>query len=153
MKSVSDKGAYLEIDGMDGAEGFVFIGEVAAGWVKSVRSHLREGQRVVAKAIGVKRDRGRIDLSIKSVSEERRRDALQFWKNEQRAGQIMKVAADRIGWSEDELDSTSDDLADSFGSLYGALEEAAADSNALDNAGFKGKWIWPPCDVTFSRVI
>ena len=52
VKSVSDKGAYLEIDGLDGVEGFVFIGEVAAGWVKSVRSHLREGQRVVAKAIG-----------------------------------------------------------------------------------------------------
>ena len=66
VKSVSDKGAYLEIDGLDGVEGFVFIGEVAAGWVKSVRSHLREGQRVVAKAIGVKQDRGRIDLSIKS---------------------------------------------------------------------------------------
>ena len=25
VKSVSDKGSYLEIDGMDGAEGFVFI--------------------------------------------------------------------------------------------------------------------------------
>ena len=153
VKSVSDKGAYLEIDGMDGAEGFVFIGEVAAGWVKSVRSHLREGQRVVAKAIGVKRDRGRIDLSIKSVSEERRRDAVQFWKNEQRAGQIMKVAADRVGWSEDDLDSTSDDLVDSFGSLYGALEEAAADSNALDNAGFKGKWISTVVELAVENIV
>ena len=33
VKSVSDKGAYLEIDGLDGVEGFVFIGEVAAGSV------------------------------------------------------------------------------------------------------------------------
>ena len=89
------------------------------------------GQRVVAKAIGVKQDRGRIDLSIKSVSDERRRDALQFWKNEQRAGQIMKVAAERVKWSEDELDSKSDDLVDAFGSLYGALEEAAGDPDSL----------------------
>ena len=36
VKSVSDKGAYLEIDGLDGVEGFVFIGEVAAGWVLSL---------------------------------------------------------------------------------------------------------------------
>ena len=55
VKSVSDKGAYLEIDGLDGVEGFVFIGEVAAGWVKSVRSHLREGQRVVARPLGSNR--------------------------------------------------------------------------------------------------
>ena len=115
VKSVSDKGAYLEIDGLDGVEGFVFIGEVAAGWVKSVRSHLREGQRVVARAIGVKQDRGRVDLSIKSVSEERRRDTMQFWKNEQRAGQIMRVAAERVQWSEEELDSNSDRLVEAFG--------------------------------------
>ena len=51
--------------------------------------------------IGIKKDRDSISLSIKSVSEERRRGALQSWKNEQRATQIMKVAADRIGWKEE----------------------------------------------------
>ena len=153
VKSVSDKGAYLEIDGLDGVEGFVFIGEVAAGWVKSVRSYLREGQRVVAKAIGVKQDRGRIDLSIKSVSDERRRDALQFWKNEQRAGQIMKVAAERVKWSEDELDSKSDDLVDAFGSLYGALEEAAGDPDSLSNAGFSGDWTTTIVELAVENIV
>ena len=153
VKSVSDKGAYLEIDGLDGVEGFVFIGEVAAGWVKSVRSHLREGQRVVAKAIGVQQDRGRIDLSIKTVSDERRRDALQYWKNEQRAGQIMKVAAERVNWSEDELDKKSDDLVDAFGSLYGALEEAASDPKSLSGAGFSGDWTATIIELAVENIV
>ena len=71
---------YLSLDEYGSREGFVFVGEVASGWVKNIRNHIRVGQRVVAKVIGVKKDRERVDLSIKSVSEERRRDTLQSGK-------------------------------------------------------------------------
>ena len=73
VKSVKENGAYLDLDSYSGKEGFVFIGEIATGWVRNIRTHVREGQRVVAKVIGVKKDRESITLSIKSVSEERRR--------------------------------------------------------------------------------
>ena len=88
VKSVKENGAYLDLDSFPGKEGFVFIGEIATGWVRNIRTHVREGQRVVAKVIGVKKDRESISLSIKSVSEERRRGALQSWKNEQRLSLI-----------------------------------------------------------------
>ena len=57
VKNVRENGAYLTLDSYEGKEGFVFIGEVAAGWVKNIRSHVREGQRVVAKVIEVKKDK------------------------------------------------------------------------------------------------
>ena len=67
-----ENGAYLILMGIP--EGKVrFIGEIATGWVRNIRAHVREGQRIVAKVIGIKRDRDSITLSIKSVSEERRR--------------------------------------------------------------------------------
>ena len=125
VKSVKENGAYLDLDGYPGREGFVFIGEIATGWVRNIRAHVREGQRIVAKVIGIKKDRDSISLSIKSVSEERRRGALQSWKNEQRATQIMKVAADRIGWKEEDVSTISEEMKEAFGSLYGALEECA----------------------------
>ena len=46
VKSVVQNGAYLNLVGYD-REGFVFIGEIAAGWVKNIRGHVRVGQRVV----------------------------------------------------------------------------------------------------------
>ena len=101
VSNVRENGAYLSLDGYGSRQGFVFVGEVASGWVKNIRNHIRVGQRLVAKVIGVKRDRERVDLSIKSVSEERRRDTIQNWKNEQRANQIMGVVAERNGWSEE----------------------------------------------------
>ena len=73
VKGVKENGAYLNLNGYGEREGFVFIGEVAAGWVKNIRAHLREGQRVVAKVVNIKKDRQRVDLSIKAVSAERKK--------------------------------------------------------------------------------
>lgn len=132
VSSVKENGAYLNLEGYEGRTGFVFIGEVASGWVKNISAHLREGQRVVAKAIQVRKDKQRIELSIKSVSEERRRDTLQAWKNRQRAGQMMRVAAERIGWDETKAAEICDEMREIFGTLYGALEECAMSDTALN---------------------
>jgi len=153
VKSVKENGAYLDLDGYPGREGFVFIGEIATGWVRNIRAHVREGQRIVAKVIGIKRDRDSITLSIKSVSEERRRGALQSWKNEQRATQIMKVAADRINWKKEDLSTISEEMKEAFGSLYGALEECAINESALEDAGFEGKWMAIVTELAIENIV
>tara|TARA_B100001123_G_C15222745_1_gene991952 strand:+ start:722 stop:1510 length:789 start_codon:yes stop_codon:yes gene_type:complete len=153
VKSVKENGAYLDLDTYAGKEGFVFIGEIATGWVRNIRAHVREGQRVVSKVIGVKKDRESITLSIKSVSEERRRDALQSWKNEQRASQIMRVAAERVGWDEEKALAISDEMRESFGTLYGALEDCAINESALSEAGFKGDWMGVVTDLAIENIV
>ncbi|MBF92818.1 MAG: translation initiation factor IF-2 subunit alpha [Euryarchaeota archaeon] len=153
VKSVKENGAYLDLDSYPGKEGFVFIGEIATGWVRNIRTHIREGQRVVAKVIGVKKDRESITLSIKSVSEERRRGALQSWKNEQRASQIMRVAAERVGWDEKSTVEISDQMKESFGSLYGALEECSISDTALSDAGFDGDWLKVVTELAIENIV
>ena len=153
VMSVKENGAYLTLDSFPGKEGFVFIGEIATGWVRNIRTHIREGQRVVAKVIGVNLERESITLSIKSVSEERRRGALQSWKNEQRAAQIMRVAAERVGWDESKTESISDEMRGSFGSLYGALEECAISESALSDAGFQGPWMKTVTDLAVENIV
>jgi translation initiation factor 2 subunit 1 len=153
VKSVKENGAYLNLDSYPEREGFVFIGEIATGWVRNIRAHVREGQRVVAKVIGIKRERDSVNLSIKSVSEERRRDALQSWKNEQRASQIMRVAAERIGWDGVKTTAVSEEMKEAFGSLYGALEECAITESALEEAGFEGAWITVVTELAIENIV
>ncbi|MDP6147911.1 MAG: translation initiation factor IF-2 subunit alpha [Candidatus Thalassarchaeaceae archaeon] len=153
VKNVKENGAYLNLDGYGNREGFVFIGEVAAGWVRNIRNHLRVGQRVVAKVIGIKKDRERVDLSIKTVSEERRRDTLQSWKNEQRARQIMNVAAERIGWDENKTTDISEEMIEIFGTLYGALEECAISETALSDNGFSGNWMTIVIELAIENIV
>ena len=36
VKSVKQNGVYVDFDEFPGIEGFIFIGEVASGWVKNI---------------------------------------------------------------------------------------------------------------------
>ena len=89
VTTVKQNGCYVSLDEFDGREGFIFIGEIASGWVRNIRAHVREGQRLICKITGMRRDGTSYELSLKSVSDERRRDRLQQWKNEQRAIQLF----------------------------------------------------------------
>ena len=108
----------LDLNGFsDEIRAFVFVGEVSSGWVARVRDHIREGQRTVARVTKVRKDKRSVDVSIKSVSEERRRETLQGWKNEQRAAQLLKIVADRNNWKDSQLTKMSSDLEETFGTF------------------------------------
>ena len=154
VTTVKQNGAYVSLDGYPNTEGFIFIGEIASGWVKNIRSIVREGQRVVCKVLRISTKDGRsIELSLKSVSDERRRDTLQSWKNEKRAIQLMRVVGEKIGWNDSEIDEISQKLTDSFGTLYGSFEESAINSNALKDAGFEDDWILELISVAEENII
>ena len=153
ISTVKQNGVYVDLDGYPGREGFIFIGEVASGWVKNIRSIVREGQRVVAKVIKVKKDKKSVELSIKSVSDERRRDTLQRWKNRQRAGQLLRIVGERSGWDEAKIGDMNSELTETFGSLYAAFEETAIENDALKNEGFKGDWTSVFIEIAIENII
>ena len=82
ITDVKKNGAYATLDSYGNKEAFIFVGEIAAGWVKNIRGYVRKGQRMAAKVLKVKKDRQTIELSLKAVNDERRREAMQKWKNE-----------------------------------------------------------------------
>ena len=100
-----------------------------------------------------KKDGSALELSLKSVSEERRRDRLQQWKNEQRSLQLLKVLAEKLGWSEDEKQEISEDLSSTFGTLYASFEEAAMNETSLTDAGFEGQWISEFIEIAVENII
>jgi translation initiation factor 2 subunit 1 len=153
ITTVKQNGVYVDLDGYPGREGFIFIGEVASGWVKNIRSIVREGQRVVAKALKVRKDKKSIELSIKSVSDERRRDTLQRWKNKQRAGQLLRIVGERSGWDDAKISDMNTELTETFGSLYASFEETAIENNALANEGFEGDWLTIFIEIAIENII
>lgn len=153
ITNVKQNGAYVTLDEYPGIEGFIFIGEIASGWVKNIRAFVREGQRVICKVMKTRRDGTSLELSLKSVSEERRRDRLQEWKNEQRAHQLLKVLGEKVQWDEAAVTEQGNELVDAFGTLYTAFEEAAMQEGALENAGFEGDWLAPFVELAIENII
>ncbi len=153
VTTVKQNGAYVSLDEFEGVEGFIFIGEIASGWVKNIRAFVREGQRLICKVMRTRKDGTSLELSLKSVSEERRRDRLQEWKNEQRAHQLLKVLGEKVGWSAEEIASSGEELIDAFGGLYTSFEEAAMNEGALQDAGFEGDWLQPFIEIAVENII
>jgi translation initiation factor 2 subunit 1 len=125
VKTVTDFGAYVELEEFGGREGFIHISEIKAGWVKYVRDYVREGQKIVCKVLNVDPSRGHIDLSLKDVNDHQRRAKIQDWKNEQKATKWLQFVAEETNADESDLQDLHEKFVEEFGSAYSAFEEAA----------------------------
>jgi translation initiation factor 2 subunit 1 len=133
VTQVVDFGAFVTLDEYVGKQGLIHISEVASGWIKYIRDHVREGQKIVCKVLNVDKSRHHIDLSLKDVNEHQRREKIQEWKADQKAWKWLQMAyQDRP----DDLKRVTDSLLGSYNSLYLALEEAAINgADALADMG------------------
>ena len=123
--NVTDFGAYTRLEEFGGKEGFIHISEVKAGWVKYVRDHVREGQKIVCKVLNVDSSRRHIDLSLKDVNEHQKRAKIQEWKNEQKGAKWLQFVAEERKTNNKEMQTVYDTIINKFGSVYLAFEDAA----------------------------
>ena len=70
VQRITPYGAFIQID--DGPVGLIHVSQIDRNYVREVRDHLRENDRVQAKVVSIKDD-GKIDLSIKALQEPERR--------------------------------------------------------------------------------
>lgn len=153
VKDVKGFGAFCNLDEYPGKEGFIHIAEVAAGWVKYVRDHVRENQKIVAKVISVDANRGHVDLSLKRVNDHQRRETISAWKNEQKAEKLLGILGERLNKKpEDLLKEFAMKLVDSYGSLYAAFENAAVNEEVLTEDGFSGPWLKPLVELAKENI-
>jgi len=142
VKVVQNFGAFISLDEYPGKEGFIHIAEIATGWVKRIRNHIKEKQKVVCKVMNVDSAKGHIDLSLKRVNEHQKRDKIQEWKNSQKANKLMERLVKKLGITTEKfLKDYGEDLIKKYGSLYLAFEECAYDIETLQKDGFKGDWL------------
>ena len=153
ITDVKKNGSYATLDSYGNKEAFIFVGEIAAGWVKNIRGYVRKGQRMAAKVLKVKKDRQTIELSLKAVNDERRREAMQKWKNENRANQLLGIVGERVGWDDDKIAEIGRELINNFGDLYASFEECAIDSSALEDSGFDGKWTKVFTELAIENIV
>ena len=120
VQHVKDFVAFVSLDEYNGREGLIPIYEIATGWIKYIRDHIREGQKVVCKVLNVDTSRGHIDLSLKDVNEHQRRETIREWKNESKASKWISFAAEASGGSAEAIETA---LYKKYGDLYTAFED------------------------------
>lgn len=123
VKKLLPYGAFLSMDEYPGRDGFLHVSQVSSGWVRNIREHLREGQRLVVKVTAIDREKQQIDFSLKQVSEADKKRKLAAHQSEKKAGKFLELAASRLkkkpqqAWKE-----AGELLTQEFGSLSAAIE-------------------------------
>ena len=124
VDEITDFGVFVDLEEYEDKRGLCHISEVASGWIKNVRDHVREGQTVVAKVLDVDTSSQPIDLSIKDVNEHQRKEKIQEWKNEQKADKWMSLAFGE-DVSDEEYGAIANAVLAEYETLYDGFEQAA----------------------------
>jgi translation initiation factor 2 subunit 1 len=96
ITKIMDYGAYATLDEYENTEGLLHISEISSTWVKNIRDHVREKQKVVLKVLRVDAEKRHIDLSLRRVSGKERQDKLLQWKRRRRVESILENAAEKL---------------------------------------------------------
>ncbi|WP_461863894.1 translation initiation factor IF-2 subunit alpha [Thermococcus sp.] len=153
VKNIHPYGAFLILDEYPGKEGFMHISEVASTWVKNIRDYIKEGQKIVAKVIRVDPSKGHIDLSLKRVNQQQRKAKLQEFKRAQKAENLLKMAAEKLGkdfntaWRE-----VWAPLEEEYGEVYAAFEDAAQNGIDVLRDIIPEEWLAPLEEIVTSYV-
>ena len=123
IDEIEDFGVFVDLEEYEDKRGLIHISEVASGWIKNVRDHVREGQIVVCKVLDVDEGHEQIDLSLKDVNDHQRSEKIQQWKNEQKADNWMDLAFE--GLDDESYTAVANELIGAHGSLYEGFKQAA----------------------------
>ncbi len=131
VTQVKDFVAFVQLDEYEGREGLIPISEIATGWIKYIRDHISEGQKIVCKVLHVDSARGHIDLSKKDVNDHQRSEKIREWKSEQKARMWIGFASTTSGVPDAEIISA---LLKEYSLLYEAFEDLV-----IDEEGFRSR--------------
>lgn len=141
VTSIRNFGAFVTLDEYAKREAFIHLSEVAAGWVKYIRDHVREGQKIVARVLRIDPAKNQIDLSLKRINDHQRREKVQAWKNEQRALRLAEQVGTALSKPADEaIAAFGPALVERYGSLFAAFEVASADPKRFQKENEKSPW-------------
>ncbi len=142
VEEVMGHGCYVSLTEFNNRKAYVHISELSRTWVKNIRVHVREGQRIVAKVLRVDPYKGQIDLSIKRVPEQMKKLKILEAKRGQTATTLFKMVTDKM--SKEDLERVAevrDILITHHELLYYALEFAStATQKELIDMGIPEKW-------------
>lgn len=135
VKSIKKHGIYMELKEYEEVEGYCHISEIAGTFIRNIRNFVKIGEMRVAKVLRVDEKNGQVDLSLKRVSDQLKRDKMLEYKRHNAAIAMINLVSEKTGKTLDEiLDLIEDEMYDKFGSLYGGFEEIAA----REEDSFKG---------------
>ncbi len=155
VSRIESYGAYVALDEYDNKEALLHISEISSRWVRNIRNHVRENQKVVLQVLRVDPSKGQVDLSLRRVNKDDRRKKIEQWKKNRKGETLLKQAATELKLTPEDLFSEiSPKLNEANINLYDALEQSAKKgAKIFTDAGIKEKIADALANVAKDKII
>ena len=130
ITKVMDHGAYVTLDEYDDVQGFLHISEIAPGWIRSVSRFVKDGEKKVLLVKKINSKRGDIDLSLKQISKDQKKQKLKEVKKYEKGKTLLENLQEKTKLTDEEIEKLEDKLYTKFDSVYDAFMEIAR--NGID---------------------
>jgi translation initiation factor 2 subunit 1 len=125
VREITPHGIYVDLDEYNNMNGFLHISEISTGWVRNIDRVAKTQQKMVLKVIRAERSRREVDLSLRQVTNEEKRNKLIEWKQNERAITIMGMVKKKLMLDDVQFNDIAAKMEKEYGSLYDALEAAS----------------------------
>ena len=153
VTSMSSHGAKVVLEEYNNMYGFLHVSEIATGWVKNVSRFITVNQKVVLKVIRIDSARTEVDLSLRQVSGEDRKQKLLSIKRYDKSRSIFDTLQTKAKLTEDQKNEYFDKVENQFGTVYSGLEELIRDrGEAFDKLGIPEKVVTELANISKSKI-
>ncbi|MBR9681129.1 MAG: S1 RNA-binding domain-containing protein [Candidatus Altiarchaeota archaeon] len=120
---VEQHAVFVKLEEYENIEGLIHISEVSKSWVKNIKTHFRDKQKVVCKILDVKNPEY-VHASIRRVSDYDKRAKWDQIKRKKRIENIIEIIAKKAKKTPDEVYSALQPYETKYGEIYFAFEES-----------------------------
>ncbi len=125
ITKIGAHGAYVSLDEYNNIQGFLHVSEIAPGWVRNIHKYVKEGEKKVLLVKNIRAGREEIDLSLKQVSREQRKNKLRDVKQFQKGKGIIKNIQEKTKLSDDDIEKLEDKILSKYDSVYDGVVDIA----------------------------
>lgn len=126
VSKIFEHGAYVLLDEYGGLEAYAPINEIVQSWFHSIKDYLKPNQKTVFRVIRVDPKRKLIDISLRKVRDEEKREKLMKWKRTLRAVKLFELVSQKVGIPTQELvEKIGWKFEDIYGDMLKGFEEIA----------------------------
>ena len=125
IAKIGDHGAYATLDEYNGIQGFLHVSEIGQGWIRNLSKFVKEGEKKVLLVKKIRAGREEIDLSLKQVSREQRKNKLLDVKRFQKGKGIIKNIQEKIKLSDDDIEKLEDKIFSKYDAVYDGIVDVA----------------------------
>lgn len=122
VTEITSYGAYVTLDEYKNVRGFLHISEIASGWVKHIDRFIQEKQKTILKVTRINKARKEVDLSLRRLTDEERRDKLILLKKEEKSKSVIKKVALDLKLSDSQVASFEEKILEEYPSLYTMID-------------------------------